>query len=70
MGFINGNGNLDLGEGRLMGDVFWGKGEEESLLHSEIHSSGTSPPGVLVKFCGGMCSRKKWRFSEQTSRQR
>lgn len=55
-------------EQRLMRDVFQGEGEEP-LLCTEIHPSGLSPPGVLVKFCVGMCTHKKWRFSEQANRQ-
>lgn len=60
-------GGLVFEERRLMGDVF--QEGEELLLCSEIHPSGLSPPGVLVKFSVGMCSHKKWRFSEQASRQ-
>lgn len=57
MCFINGNGNPDLGQRRLMGGgLFSGGGVKRSLFFekSEILSSGRSPPGVLVKSCGGM----------------
>jgi len=41
------------------GFFFLGGGEEKPLPRGELHSSGRSPTGVLVKSCRGMCSNKK-----------